>query len=138
MRKTLDQTFSYPEEDPSKPSPGQYRLRIYEDESAPPVVVATDLTLDQGNVGWLAGRAPHLAGTVAQAHLTTQQELRWMTPYEAEADKNMFAELTFAVLSNRQVAYHGTPRPSTSPPLQSQSRLRTRADVETLIGEKLD
>ena len=138
LRKILDQTYNYPVEHPPKATAGRYRLRIYTEDGVVPAVVASDLEADKRNVAWLAGHAPHLAGSVARDHLPDCQALRWITQYYGEADADLFEVTHFAVLVNRQVACRDRPRPSASLPIQPQSTIQTRSDVEVLLGEKLD
>ncbi len=158
MRKTVDAVHDFP--DPAEhqsetlraPIQGryQYRVRIYEGDGldqapAIPVVVVTDVTPghETKDMAWLSNDAPRLAPAVLRAHLPAAAAFYWITPSVfvqglPQPESEVFEQTRFTVFGGHQVGYDERPRPSQSPPLETQAAIRSRSDVEALIGEKLD
>jgi len=124
MRKTIDQLSDYPT-GPTSPDAagGQYRLRVYEDDQAP-VVLVTDASSQGPNMRWISGHGPQLAASVARAHLPGARELRLLS--------------RFGLLQNGQAVYREHFRQAASPAIQPQASIMSQAEVEELIGQTLD
>ncbi len=158
MRKTIDAVHDFP--DPAErqsdilraPIQGryQYRVRIYEGDGpgqtpAIAVVVVTDATPghETKDMAWLSNYAPRLAPAVLRAHLPAATAFYWITPSVfvqglPQPAGEVFEQTRFTVFGDRQVGYDERPRPSQSPALETQAAIRSRPDVEALIGERLD
>lgn len=158
MRKTVDAVHDFldPAEQLSEtlrpPIQGryQYRVRIYEGGGpgrapAIPVVVVTDATPghEVKDMAWLSNDAPRLAPAVLRAHLPAATAFHWITPSIfvqglPQPSGDVFEQTRFTVFGAHQVGYDQQPRPSQSPALETQAAIRSRSDVEALIGERLD
>lgn len=141
MRKTADYLSTL---SPSDASHGEYRVRIYEGDSTLPLVVVTNPTPGEANTPWLTNEAPRLAAFVAQKDLAAAHGLRWVTRYPSSSAEeppelaDLYESSTFAVISPGQVAYREPPRSGEQAPMEPQSSLCCKADIEALIGQPLD
>ncbi len=155
MRKTIDAVHDFP--DPAEHLPEtlrppiqgryQYRVRIYQGDEPgqAPVIVVTDATPghETKDMAWLSNDAPRLAPTVLRAHLPAATAFHWITPSVfvqglPQPAGDVFEQTRFTVFGDHQVGYDEQPRPSPSPALETQAAIRSRSDVEALIGERLD
>ena len=82
MRKTADYLSTLSNGDASH---GEYRVRIYEEDGALPLVVVTNPTPGEAHTPWLTNDAPRLAAFVAQTDLPAAKGLRWVTRYPASS-----------------------------------------------------
>jgi hypothetical protein len=141
MRKTADYLSTL---SPHDASHGEYRVRIYEEDGALPLVVVTNPTPGEVQTPWLTNEAPRLAAFVAQKDLPSAKGLRWVTRYpsssaEAPAElADLYESSTFAVIAPGQVAYREPPRFGEQAPMEPQASLCCKADIEALIGQTLD
>jgi len=139
MRKTIDQLSDYPT-GPTSPDAagGQYRLRVYEDDQAP-VVLVTDASSQGPNMRWISGHGPQLAASVARAHQPGARELRLLSAYIApDATRELYEHSRFGLLQNGQAVYREHFRQAASPAIQPQASIMSQAEVEELIGQTLD